>query len=61
MQYIYRRTHVPKGDFNKVAKQFGVGVLLKISAYFQNTFPKNTYGELLLIFVDLMMYFGRSD
>ena len=60
MQYIYRRTHIPKGDF-RLQKQFGVGVLLKISAYFQNNFPKNTYGELLLIFVDLMMYFGRSD
>ena len=60
MQYIYRRTHIPKGDF-KLQKQFGVGVLLKIFAYFQNNFPKNTYGELLLIFVDLTMYFGRSD
>ena len=36
---IYRRTPMPKCDFNKVLKShFGMGVLLKFSAYFQNTF-----------------------
>ena len=46
MQQIYRRTPMPKSDFNKVAKQFywnytSVLVLsCKSVAYFQNTFPR---------------------
>ena len=40
MQQIYRRTPVPKYDFNKIGlkSHFGMGVLLKFAAYFQNTF-----------------------
>ena len=44
MQQIYRRTSLPKCDFNKVAKQlflkshFGLGVPCKFAAYLKNTF-----------------------
>ena len=56
MQQIYRRTPVPKCDFNKVAKQLYSNHTLawmfscKFAAYFQNTFPKSTSGGLLLPF-----------
>ena len=38
MQQIYRRTPMPKFDFNKAVQHFGIGALLKIAAYNQNTF-----------------------
>ena len=53
-QQIYRRTPMPKCDFKKVAKQL---CLVRTSAwvfscnftaYFQNTFPRNISGWLLL-------------
>ena len=52
MQQTYRRTLMPKCDFNKVAKQlYGSHILAwvfstKFDANFQNTFYKNTYGLL---------------
>ena len=57
MQQIYRRTPMPKRNFNKVAKQFywnhtSVWVLsCKFVAYFQNTFPRKPSGWLLLYIV----------
>ena len=47
MQQIYRRTPIPKCDFNKVALQLyrngtSAWCSCKFAAYFQNTFPKNT-------------------
>ena len=49
MQQIYRRTPIPKCDFNKVAKQLmcSPGDLLHI---FRTPFPKNTSRGLLLFF-----------
>ena len=44
MHQIYRRTPVPKCKFNKVAL-----LSCTFAVYFQNTFPRNTYGQLLLI------------
>ena len=44
MQHIFRRTPMPKGDFNKVAKQLywnhasACVLSCKFAAYFQNTF-----------------------
>ena len=54
MQQIYRRTPMPKCDFNKVAKQLYWNCTsawvfsCKFAAYFQNTFSKNISGWLLL-------------
>ena len=51
---IYRRTTMPKCDFNKVALQLYWNHFLawvvscKFAAYFQNSFSKNTSGQLLL-------------
>ena len=49
MQHIYRRTPMPKYDFNKVSKQLwywcSPANLLHI---FSAPFPKNTYEGLLL-------------
>ena len=53
-QQIYGRTPTPKCDFNKVAKQlYWIHTLAwvfscKFAAYFQNTFPRNISGGLLL-------------
>ena len=55
MQQTYRRTLMPKCDFNKVAllkSHFGMGVLF--AAYFQNTFLKNTSGRLLLLILAMI-------
>ena len=38
MQQIYKGTRMPKFDFNKVAEQASMSVLLQITAYFQHTF-----------------------
>ena len=54
MQQIYRRTPMPKCDFNKVTLQLYWNRTLawvfscKYAAYFQNTFSLNTSGRLLL-------------
>ena len=46
MQQTYKRTPMPKGDFNKVAKQLYLNHTLawmlscKFAIYFQNTFYK---------------------
>ena len=54
MQQIYRRTLMPKCDFNKVPKQLywnrtSAWVFsCKFAAYFQSTFPKKTSGQLFL-------------
>ena len=55
MQQMYRRTPMPKCDFNKVAKQLywnhtSAWVFsCRFAAYFQNNyFPKNTCGPLIL-------------
>ena len=54
MQQIYRRTPMPKCDFNKVAKELywnrtsAYVFSCKFAACFQNTFPKNTCKWLLL-------------
>ena len=50
IQQIYRRTPMPKCDFNKVAKQLYRNHTLawvsscKFAAYFQNTFSRNIAG-----------------
>ena len=44
MHQIYRRTPVPKCDFNKVAL-----LSCKFAAYFRTPFPRNTSRQLLLI------------
>ena len=54
MQQIYRKTPMPKCDFNKFAMQFywnhtSAWVFsCKFAAYFQNSFSQNTTGGLLL-------------
>ena len=54
MQQIYRRTSMPKYDFNKFALQLywiysSTRVLsCNFTVYFQNAFPKSTSGGLLL-------------
>ena len=49
MQQIYRRTPMPKYDFNKLAKQTSAWVLsCKFAAYFQRPFPRSTSRWLLL-------------
>ena len=54
MKQIYRRTFMPKCDFNKVASQLywnhvsAWAVSCKFAAYFQNTFSQNTFRWLLL-------------
>ena len=66
MQQIYRRTSMPKCDFNKVALQFywnhtSAWVFsCKFAAYFQNNFfrtpfRKNTSGGLFLILPNLVI------
>ena len=58
VQQIYRRTPMPKCDFNKVPKQFywnhtSVWVFsCKFAAYFRTPFHKNNSGWLLLGFVE---------
>ena len=52
-QQIYRRTPMPKCDFNKVARQlywahFGMGYPVNLLHIFGVSLPKNTSGELLL-------------
>ena len=54
MQQTYRRTPMPKCGFSKVALQlywYHISAWVfscQFAAYFQNTFPKNTSGWLLL-------------
>ena len=54
MQQIYKRTPMPKSDFNEAAKQLywnetSAWVFsCKFATYFQNTHLKNTYGGLLM-------------
>ena len=50
MQQIYRRTHLPKGDFNKVALQFLIKSDFNMNQQhiFRTPFYKNTSGWLLL-------------
>ena len=56
MQQIYKRTPMPKCDFNKVAKQLYWNHTLawvfscKFGAIFRTPFTKNTAGRLLLSF-----------
>ena len=56
MQQICRRTPMPKCYFNKAAKQiieitlWHEFSLLNLRHNFRTSFPKNNYGELLLIF-----------
>ena len=47
MQQIYRRTPMPKCDFNKVALRSTWAFSCKFDAYFRNTFTKNPSGWLL--------------
>ena len=53
-QQIYKKTHMPKCDFNNFALQLYWNYTsawvfsCKFAAYFQNTFYKNTSGGLLL-------------
>ena len=55
MQQIYRRTPMPKCEFDKVVLQFYWNHTsawvspVKLLHIFQTHFPKNTYGGLLLI------------
>ena len=57
MQQVYRRTPMPKCDFNKVAKQnIFIEILLRhgcspvtLLHIFRTPFPKNTSGGLLLL------------
>ena len=53
MEQIYRRTPMPKCDFNKVALQFysnhtSAWVFYKFAHIFRTPFLKNTSGRLLL-------------
>ena len=48
IQQIYRRTPMPKCNFNKVALQSSWMFSCKFAAYFRNTFSKNISGWLLL-------------
>ena len=54
MQQIYRRTHLPKNDSNKVVLQLHQNCTstwifsCKFAAYFRTPFPKNTFGWLFL-------------
>ena len=53
MQQIYRGTSMPKCNFNKVKQLYSNRTSAwvfscKFAAYFQNTFPKNNSGRLLL-------------
>ena len=46
MQQSYTRTPMPKGDFNKVAKQ--TCKVVNLLHIFRTSFPKNTSGGLFL-------------
>ena len=53
MQQIYRGTSMPKCNFNKVKQLYSNRTSAwvfscKFAVYFQNTFPKNNSGRLLL-------------
>ena len=54
MQQIYRRTHLPKNDSNKVVLQLHQNCTstwifsCKFASYFRTPFPKNTFGWLFL-------------
>ena len=56
MQQIYRKTPIPKCDFNKFAKELYWNRTLawvfscRFAAYFQNTFSRNTSGWMLLYY-----------
>ena len=50
MQQIYRRTHMPKCDFNKVTYQLRHGSSpVNLLHIFRTPFPRNTLGRLLLV------------
>ena len=60
MQPIYRRTPMPKCDFNKVAKQMEItlrnGCSPVILLYiFRTPFPKNTSGRMLLHLLSFLL------
>ena len=59
MQQIYRRTSMPKCDFNKVASNFiEIAVRHECSPInFKTLFPKNTSGRLLLEFSNIYFNF----
>ena len=46
IQQVYRRTPMPKCDFNKLLRHGGS--LVNLLHIFRTTFPKNTSGGLLL-------------
>ena len=54
MPQIFRRTSLPKCDFNKVVKQLHWPYPVNMLHIFRTLFPKNTSGGLLLyIFSDI--------
>ena len=67
MQQMYRRTPLPKCDFNKVAKRLYWNHTLawvfscKFAACFENTFSKNTSGWLLLNEINQLLLNGHSN
>ena len=55
MKQIYKKTPMPKRDFNKIALQLywnntSVWVFCKFAAIFRTLLPKNMYGGLLLAY-----------
>ena len=66
MQQIYRRTHMPKCDFNNVAVQlygnctFAWVFSCKFAAYIQNTFTKNISRGLVLSIVNVLSELTES-
>ena len=52
IQQVYRKTPIPKCDFNKVAKQLRHGCsAVNLLHIFRTPFPKNTFEWLLLFFL----------
>ena len=60
MQQIYRRTPMPKCDFNKVVLQLRHGCSpVNLFHIFRTPFSKNTFGGLLLTFKILSMFLSK--
>ena len=56
MRQIYRRTPMPKCDFKAtlLKSHFGMGVLCKFAAYFENTFSQEQFWRAATVFLSPM-------
>ena len=67
MQKVYRRTSMPKCDFNKIANHTSAGVFsCKFAAYFQNTFSNEhlwmaAYEEICFTTAQFSVYFQACN